>query len=72
MFDPRSSVSLVEFVELIPCGQLPPYGIGFRTNAQVERAPLEYIDWWDSRRLCTETDDISPAGKELTCCAKAG
>lgn len=31
---------------------------------QVELATLEYIDWWNNRRLHTEIGDIPPAEKE--------
>ena len=34
------------------------------TPDQVEIATLEYIDWWNNRRLHTEIGDIPPAEKE--------
>ena len=36
----------------------------WRTPDQVEIATLEYIDWWNNRRLHTEIGDIPPAEKE--------
>ena len=36
----------------------------WRTPEQVELATLEYIDWWNNRRLHTEIGDIPPAEKE--------
>lgn len=36
----------------------------WRTPEQVEVATLEYIDWWNNRRLHTEIGDIPPAEKE--------
>ena len=36
----------------------------WRTPEQVEFATLEYIDWWNNRRLHTEIGDIPPAEKE--------
>jgi putative transposase len=36
----------------------------WRTPEQVEIATLEYIDWWNNRRLHTEIGDIPPAEKE--------
>ena len=36
----------------------------WRTREQVEIATLEYIDWWNNRRLHTEIGDIPPAEKE--------
>ena len=36
----------------------------WRTPEQVELATLEYIDWWNNRRLHSEIGDIPPAGKE--------
>ncbi len=34
------------------------------TPERVEIATLEYIDWWNNRRLHTEIGDISPGEKE--------
>ena len=36
----------------------------WRTPEQVEFATLEYIDWWNNRRLHTEIGDVPPAEKE--------
>ncbi len=36
----------------------------WRTPEQVEVATLDYIDWWNMRRLHTEIGDIPPAEKE--------
>ncbi len=36
----------------------------WRTPQQVEIAMLDYIDWWNMRRLHTEIGDIPPAEKE--------
>jgi len=36
----------------------------WKTRDQVEIATLEYIDWWNNRRLHTEIGDIPPAEKE--------
>jgi len=36
----------------------------WKTPEQVEFATLEYIDWWNNRRLHTEIGDIPPAEKE--------
>ena len=36
----------------------------WKTPEQVEIATLEYIDWWNNRRLHTEIGDIPPAEKE--------
>lgn len=36
----------------------------WRTPEQVEIATLEYIDWWNNRRLHSEIGDIPPAEKE--------
>ena len=36
----------------------------WRTPEQVEIATLEYIDWWNNRRLHTEIGDVPPAEKE--------
>jgi len=36
----------------------------WRTPEQAEIATLEYIDWWNNRRLHTEIGDIPPAEKE--------
>jgi len=36
----------------------------WKTAEQVELATLEYIDWWNNRRLHTEIGDIPPAEKE--------
>ena len=36
----------------------------WKTPEQVELATLEYIDWWNNRRLHTEIGDIPPAEKE--------
>jgi len=36
----------------------------WRTREQVEIATLEYIDWWNNRRLHTKIGDIPPAEKE--------
>lgn len=36
----------------------------WRNPEQVEIATLEYIDWWNNRRLHTEIGDIPPAEKE--------
>jgi putative transposase len=52
----------------------------WRTPEQVEIATLEYIDWWNNRRLHTEIGDIPPAemeaiyyaGKELMDTAMTG
>jgi len=37
----------------------------WRTPEQVELATLEYIDWWNNRRLHTEIGDVPPAEKEV-------
>jgi putative transposase len=36
----------------------------WKTPEQVEFATLEYIDWWNNRRLHTEIGDVPPAEKE--------
>ena len=36
----------------------------WKTPEQVELATLEYIDWWNNRRLHTEIGDVPPAEKE--------
>lgn len=36
----------------------------WKTPEQVEIATLEYIDWWNNRRLHTKIGDIPPAEKE--------
>ena len=36
----------------------------WKTPEQVELATLEYIDWWNNRRLHTEIGDLPPAEKE--------
>ena len=36
----------------------------WRTPEQVETATLEYIDWWNNRRLHTEIGDVPPAETE--------
>lgn len=36
----------------------------WRTPERVEIATLEYIDWWNNRRLHTEIGDVPPAEKE--------
>ena len=36
----------------------------WRTPERVEIATLEYIDWWNNRRLHSEIGDIPPAEKE--------
>ena len=36
----------------------------WKTPEEVEIATLEYIDWWNNRRLHSEIGDISPAEKE--------
>ena len=38
----------------------------WKTPEQVELATLEYIDWWNNRRLHTEIGDVPPAEKEET------
>ncbi len=43
----------------------------WRTREQVEMATLEYIDWWNMRRLHTEIGDIPPAEKEAMYYAEA-
>ena len=37
----------------------------WKTPEQAELATLEYIDWWNNRRLHTEIGDIPPAEKEV-------
>lgn len=39
-------------------------GRPWRTPERVEIATLEYIDWWNNRRLHTEIGDVPPAEKE--------
>jgi len=36
----------------------------WKTPEQVEFATLEYIDWWNNRRLHTEIGDVPRAEKE--------
>jgi len=36
----------------------------WKTPDQVEFATLEYMDWWNNRRLHTEIGDVPPAEKE--------
>ncbi len=36
----------------------------WQTPEQVELATLEYIDWWNNRRLHTEIGDVPPAETE--------
>jgi putative transposase len=43
----------------------------WKTTEQVEIATLEYIDWWNMRRLHTEIGDIPPAEKEAMYYAEA-
>jgi putative transposase len=43
----------------------------WRTPEQVELATLEYIDWWNNRRLHTEIGDIPPAEMEAMYYAEA-
>lgn len=42
-----------------------------RTPERVEIATLEYIDWWNDRRLHSEIGDVPPPEKETLDCAGA-
>jgi hypothetical protein len=35
---------------------------------RAERATLEYVDWFNHRRLCEACGDIPPAELETACC----